>query len=154
MYYFCIKKTDRLLLHVCPIILNFFFFYQLYLIKVEQPKYWGFSPLPDKTGKQVFLKQQEKWQMAALWEHPFIHSYCALLSAAWTSRGLSGNKYACRCRRSRFKSCVGKIPWKRKWHSSILAWEILWTEDPGGPWSMGSQRVRYNLATKQQWNVP
>jgi len=32
---------------------------QLYLIKVEQPKYWGYSPLPDKTGKQVFLKQQE-----------------------------------------------------------------------------------------------
>ena len=29
-------------------------------------------------------------------------------------------------------------------HSSILAWEILWTEEPGGLPSMGSQRVRYN----------
>ena len=28
--------------------------------------------------------------------------------------------------------------------SSILAWEILWTEEPGGLPSMGSQRVRYN----------
>ena len=27
-------------------------------------------------------------------------------------------------------------------HSSILAWEIPWTEEPGGLWSMGSQRVR------------
>ena len=27
-------------------------------------------------------------------------------------------------------------------HSSILAWRILWTEEPGGPQSMGSQRVR------------
>ena len=27
-------------------------------------------------------------------------------------------------------------------HSSILAWEITWTEDPGGLQSMGSQRVR------------
>ena len=26
-------------------------------------------------------------------------------------------------------------------HSSILAWKILWTEEPGGLQSMGSQRV-------------
>ena len=29
-------------------------------------------------------------------------------------------------------------------HSSILAWEILWTEEPDGLQSVGSQRVRYN----------
>ena len=29
-------------------------------------------------------------------------------------------------------------------HSSILAWRIPWTEDPGRLQSMGSQRVRYN----------
>ena len=27
-------------------------------------------------------------------------------------------------------------------HSSILVWEIPWTEEPGRPQSMGSQRVR------------
>ena len=27
-------------------------------------------------------------------------------------------------------------------HSSILAWEIPWTEEPGGLWSMGPQKVR------------
>ena len=32
-------------------------------------------------------------------------------------------------------------------HSSILAWRIPWTEEPGGPQSMGSQRVGYNWAT-------
>ena len=26
-------------------------------------------------------------------------------------------------------------------HSSILAWKILWTEEPGGLQSLGSQRV-------------
>ena len=26
-------------------------------------------------------------------------------------------------------------------HSSILAWRIPWTEEPGGPQSIGSQRV-------------
>ena len=35
-------------------------------------------------------------------------------------------------------------------HSSILAWEILWTEETGGLQSMGSQRIRHNLLTKQQ----
>ena len=29
-------------------------------------------------------------------------------------------------------------------HSSILAWEIPWTEEPGGLHSMGSQRVGHD----------
>ena len=29
-------------------------------------------------------------------------------------------------------------------HSSILAWRIPWTEDPGGLLSMGSHRVRHD----------
>ena len=29
-------------------------------------------------------------------------------------------------------------------HSSILAWTIPWTEEPGGPQSLGSQRVRHD----------
>ena len=33
-------------------------------------------------------------------------------------------------------------------HSSILAWEISWTEEPGGPHSMGSQRVGHDWATE------
>ena len=41
-----------------------------------------------------------------------------------------------------------------KTHSSILAWEITWTEEPGGLWSMGSQRVAGNLATEQQLYMP
>ena len=32
-------------------------------------------------------------------------------------------------------------------HSSILAWRIPWTEEPGGLPSMGSQRVRHDHAT-------
>ena len=34
-------------------------------------------------------------------------------------------------------------------HSSILVWEISWTEDPGMLQSMGLQRVGYDLTTKQ-----
>ena len=29
-------------------------------------------------------------------------------------------------------------------HSSIHAWRIPWTEEPGGLQSIGSQRVKYN----------
>ena len=29
-------------------------------------------------------------------------------------------------------------------HSSILAWKIAWTEEPGRLQSMGSQRVRHD----------
>ena len=34
-------------------------------------------------------------------------------------------------------------------HSSILAWEIPWTEGPGWLQSVGSQRVGHDLMTKQ-----
>ena len=34
-----------------------------------------------------------------------------------------------------------------KTHSSILAWETPWTEEPDGLQSLGSQRVRHDLVT-------
>ena len=38
---------------------------------------------------------------------------------------------------------LGKSPGERNGslHSSVLAWRIPWTEEPGGLWSMGLQRV-------------
>ena len=35
-------------------------------------------------------------------------------------------------------------------HSNILTWRIPWKEEPVGLESMGSQRVRHDLATEQQ----
>ena len=35
-------------------------------------------------------------------------------------------------------------------HSSILAWEIPWAEEPAGLQSMGLQRVGYELASTWQ----
>ena len=29
-------------------------------------------------------------------------------------------------------------------HSSVLAWEIPWPEEPAGPQSLGTQRVRHD----------
>ena len=36
-------------------------------------------------------------------------------------------------------------------HSSILAWEILWIEEPAGLWSMGSQGVRPDSDYSYWW---
>ena len=54
------------------------------------------------------------------------------------------------------ETCVQSLGWKNPLeeeiaiHSSILAWRILWTEEPGGLQSMGSQRFRHNCVTKQE----
>ena len=38
-------------------------------------------------------------------------------------------------------------------HSSILAWGIPWTEEPGGLQSMGSPRVRHDSMTKRTHTI-
>ena len=46
---------------------------------------------------------------------------------------------ASRRKRRGFDPWVGKIPLEEDTvtHSSILAWRIPWTEEPGGLWSVG-----------------
>ena len=46
------------------------------------------------------------------------------------------------------------LGYKMATHSSIHAWEILWTEEPGGLQSLGSQRVRYDLAIRSPSGLP
>ena len=38
-------------------------------------------------------------------------------------------------------------------HSSILAWRISWTEEPGGLHSVRSQRLRHDRATNANADV-
>ena len=51
-----------------------------------------------------------------------------------------------------FNPWVGMIPWKKKRQlTPIFSPEkVPWTEEPGRLQSMGVQRVRHDLATKQQ----
>ena len=59
-----------------------------------------------------------------------------------TQGNSSGKKFACQFGRHRN---VGLIPGKGNGtHSSILAWEIPRTEEPGGQQSMASQIVGYD----------
>ena len=64
--------------------------------------------------------------------------------------GTSGKESACQCRRHErlgFDPWLGKIPLEEEMvtHSSVLAWRILWTEEPGGLQRMGSKKSRARL---------
>ena len=52
-------------------------------------------------------------------------------------------------RETQFQSLGGEDPLEKEMapHSSILAWRIPWTEEPGRLQSMGLQRVRHDWAT-------
>ena len=62
--------------------------------------------------------------------------------------GSSGKEPPCQCRRHKgheFDPWIGKILEEgMASHSSILAWRIPRTEEPGRLQSTGSQRVRHN----------
>ena len=47
-------------------------------------------------------------------------------------------------KRCRFKTWIGKIPLERATHSSILDWQVLWTQEPGRLQSVESQRIRHD----------
>ena len=55
--------------------------------------------------------------------------------------GSDGKESACNAGDPGFDPWVRKIPLEKGMatHSSILAWTIPWTEDPGGLQSMGSK---------------
>ena len=36
--------------------------------------------------------------------------------------------------------CVGNIPWRRKWKPTLVFLPGKWTEEPGGPQSMGRKK--------------
>ena len=80
----------------------------------------------------------------------FLNLFFWLLVAGlwkyWSFSGGSDSKeLLLKCGRSRFDPWFGKIPLEMGMatHSSILAWRIPWTEEPGKLQSMVSQRGRH-----------
>ena len=72
-----------------------------------------------------------------------VTTYCTCwtlcLALVWIGLPLwlSGKESACQCRRHWFHLWLGRSPGERNGSlSSVLAWEIPWTEEPGGhsPW--------------------
>ena len=61
------------------------------------------------------------------------------------------NIIACQYRRCRF-GWQDPLEEETANHSSVLAWEIPWTEEPGRLWSIGSQKCQ-DLTTKQTHDI-
>ena len=93
-------------------------------------------------------------QCRRLWFNPFVRKIPWRRKWLLTTVFLPGESHR--------QTLVGYSPWHHKefdttkWlilekkmatHSSILAWRIPWTEEPGGLQSMGSQRVRHDWGT-------
>ena len=55
--------------------------------------------------------------------------------------------------RIQFPGWKGPLEKEMATYSSTLAWKISWAEEPGRLQSLGFQRFRHNLATKQQQTV-
>ena len=69
----------------------------------------------------------------------------SLLGLPWW---LSGKESACSTGDPGLIPGLGRSPGEgRGTHSSILAWRIPWTEEPGGLESMGLQRVGHDRVT-------
>ena len=84
-------------------------------------------------GRATLLTQHVSGEAVSL----SLFSVCGL---PWL---LSGKEYVYQYRRHRFGPWVGKISWKKEMaiYSSILAWEIPRTEEPGWLQSLGSQEL-------------
>ena len=64
----------------------------------------------------------------------------------WASLVVQSVKNLPAVQETRVQSLCWEDPLEREMatHSSILAWKISWTEEPGGMQSMGLQRVRHD----------
>ena len=68
-----------------------------------------------------------------------VNCYCGL---PWW---LSGKEFTCNAGDTGLIPRLGRFPGKKMaTNSNIVAWEIPWTEEPGGLQSMGLQRVRHD----------
>ena len=76
------------------------------------------------------------------------YSFEPLFNLTAVPHGASGKEPTCQCRKHEtqvwFLSQVDTLKEGMAVYSSILAWRIPWTEEPGGPQSIGSQRVRHD----------
>ena len=80
-----------------------------------------------------------------------LHFKSSFISQLGLPRWLHDKKFVCQCRSCKLDHWRRKDPGEGRspregngTHSSILAWRIPWTEEPGGIPSMGLQRVRHN----------
>ena len=88
-------------------------------------------------------------QALSLWTLWFLFNNGWILTFLGFPGGTSGQEHACQDRRQkrhRFDPWVREIPLKKEMatNSSILTWEIPWTEGPGWLQTTVSQRIGHS----------
>ena len=113
-----------------------------------------FSRLLVKKLKRILKNQGHCWAISGLFT-----IVCIVVVIKY---GASDGKESACDERLGFNSWVRKILWRREWlpNSSILAWSILWTEEPSGLQSIGVAKSWtwlsdwYTLYCKNHWKHP
>ena len=91
----------------------------------------------------LFFGDSHSYIIKAIYDHPMVFP-----------GGPDGKEYVCNAGDPCSIPKLGRSPGEgMTTHSSILAWRIPWTEDPGRLQSMGKQRVGHNWETEQQQEV-
>ena len=100
---------------------------------------------PVHPEAHLFMSQGTNYQSESSLNSCFLRS----LQCFGLPRWLSSKELACQSRRHGFNPWVRKMPWRRKWQPTpVFLPGKSWTEEPGELQSMGSQRVRCDLATE------
>ena len=118
--------------------------------------------IPNRRGKAAAWARQEWWSVCTHihWEMKYTQ-ISPLYSHKYTLRtdqlGVPGGPMAktpSAMQETRLRSLGWQDPLEKEMatHSSILAWRIPWTEEPGGLQSTGLQKSQAWLATKQGTN--
>ena len=126
--------------------------------KIPWRRKWQRTPvfLPGKSHGQRSLAGSSPWDSKELDMTERLH-YTTLLASQCNSplslpRWHSGKEstfQSRKCRDTQVWSLDQEDPLEKEMatHSSILAWKIAWSEEPGGLQSMRWQRVGHNWAT-------
>ena len=128
----------------------------------KEPNRKALSWHVEETKKCIWFKEQENKHGEEGSSIREIFFFFLILYWGIVNQGFPGSsdskESACR-QETRIRSLGWEDPLEKGMatRSSILTWRILWTEEPGGLQSMGSQRVGYDWATNTftngQWTM-
>ena len=99
-----------------------------------------------KGGKRYFSTTTTKKKIATIDSFLPLQILILKLVTIWTSLVAQMVKNLPIMQETQVRSLGWEDPLEKGMaiYSNILAWRILWTEEPGRPQSMGSQRVGHN----------
>ena len=128
------------------------------------PEHWALPPLPlpqqPNKPQDTFLNsvQRPPPPVRLPWLLPSclrdlscsVHAKDLITNNCYGSGGFPGGSVVKNLPATQDRSLGREDPLEKKMatHSSMLPWEIPWTEEPGGLQSVGSKRVGYDVVTK------